>query len=261
MPILTRPHYSISYDCLGRDSNPPLILSHSLGANRQMWDPQVAAFAEHFRVLAYDHPGHGESSLRPDAGNIGDYGQDVLALMDACGIDRAMYCGLSLGGMVGMWLGIHAGERFSRMVLCSTAAHIEDPDLLQGRIRHIRKQGLPSITDSVLSVWLTEDFRRGHPQTVEWVTGMFRSMKAEGYVLTSEMVCALDVREGLPSVRVPTMVVYGTQDRATPPAANQWIAAQIPGAQTLALDSAHLANVECVDEFTDRVVGFLRQGR
>ena len=258
MPYTGRDGYRIFYEMEGADDAPILILSHSLGANRTMWDAQHETFSRHFRVLRYDHPGHGHSDKRPSAGTIDDMGRDVLALMDTLSIETCSFCGLSLGGMVGMWLGINAGERLDRLVLCNTTARIEDPSLLHARLECIRSNGLASISDSVINAWFTPAFRRSHPATVQQATRMFLTTTSSGYVQATEVVCALDMRGGLGRISIPTRVLYGRCDAATPPSWNEAVAGAIAGATAESLDTAHLSNVEAPERFGQCASAFLR---
>ena len=257
MPLLDRGEYHLYYEWGRKSSGPVLILSHSLGADRRMWQPQMDGFERHFQVLRYDHPGHGLSDARPAVVPIADYGREVLALMDDLGIDKAHFCGLSLGGMIGMWLGAHAGARFEKIALCSTTAHHENPQLLRGRIAEIRRSGLQGITDSVLGKWFTPRFRGERPDIMAEMSAMLLETTAQGYADTAETVLALDLRADLPAITVPVLVVYGSHDEATAPSCNTAIAAAIPHARQLCLPTAHLSNVEAPQEFTAGVVGFL----
>ena len=257
MPFIDRPGYRIFYSVTGDPAAAPLILSHSLGATSALWDPQLAAFSRRFRVILYDHPGHGRSPNRPAGGNLADYGKDVIALMDELGIGTARFCGLSLGGMVGIQLGAAAGERFTKLVLCSTTARIEDPTLLTRRVEQIRRDGLARITGSVVDKWLTEEFRARNPDALESVRTMFGTTTDAGYADTAEMICAMDLRPGLGKITNETLVIYGSRDEATPPAWNLAVADGIGGARSCRLDGAHLINVEAPQAFAEEVLNFL----
>ncbi|MFP4179643.1 MAG: 3-oxoadipate enol-lactonase [Spirochaetaceae bacterium] len=257
MPYLEREHYRIHYEWGPRRDGPVLILSHSLGANSRMWNTQIEALSHRFRVLLYDHPGHGRSDNRPAVGTIADYGEDVLALMDKLDIETACFCGLSLGGMAGIWLGAHAADRFEKLVLCNTTAKIENPELLKRRIAEIRHNGLDGITESVLEKWLTPEFRRTHPETVDKLRSLCMETDAGGYADTAETVCSMDLRGALKSIPLPVLVIYGAHDKATPPEWNIKIANEVQGARIVCLETAHLSNVEAPEEFNRAVLGFL----
>jgi len=257
MPYIEREHYRLYYEWGPHKQGPVLILSHSLGANRRMWDSQVESFSHRFRVLLYDHPGHGKSDTKPEAGPISDYGKDVLALMDELNIETAYFCGLSLGGMAGIWLGAHAAHRFEKIVLCNTTAQIENPELLNRRIADIRKNGLQGISDSVLGKWLTADYRSKHPETVEKLRSMYMETDVRGYADTAEMVCSMDLRSTLKNIRIPVLIIYGALDAATPPEWNIKIVNEVQQAQSLCLKTAHLSNVEDPEKFNRAVLEFL----
>jgi 3-oxoadipate enol-lactonase len=257
MPWLQRKGYRIHYAWEGEPDAPVLLLSHSLGAHLGMWDPQVETLGRRFHVLRYDHPGHGSSDPRPGPANIEDFGADALALLDELDLEKVSFCGLSLGGMTGLWLGAHSPGRFQRMVICSAAARIEDATLLRGRITAVRRDGLEAISDSVLGGWFTPGFRSAQPQRVAWARQMLLATQAEAYASTAETVCALDLRRELPSLAVPVLVLYGAEDTATPPAWNRAIQEGITGAVARSLAAAHLANVEDPVAFGGAVLGFL----
>lgn len=257
MPHLQREGYRIHYTWDGRPGAPVLLLSHSLGAHLGMWEPQVEALGRRFRILRYDHPGHGGSEPRPGPADIADFGADVLALLDELALDQVSFCGLSLGGMVGLWLGAHAADRFTRLVISNTAARIEDPTLLRGRIAKIRRDGLEAIADSVMAGWFTLGYRRREPQRVGWARRMLLSTQAESYAATAETVCGLDLRQELPRIALPVLVLYGADDEATPPAWNRGIQERIAGATGRCLPAAHLANVEAADAYNAGVLEFL----
>lgn len=257
MPLFDRQGYRIFYRVLGKQDAPPLILSHSLGATHALWNRQLKTFAEYFFIILYDHPGHGDSSDRPGVGTIADYAHDVLALMDQLGIEKAHFCGLSLGGMVGMRLALTAGDRLDKLILCSTTAKIVDPTLLKARIENIRRFGLEQISESVLNKWLTAEFCAREPETLTEIRDMFLTTTAQGYADTAEMICEMDLRPVLRNIANDTLVIYGTRDEATPPAWNRAIADSIAGARCRAMDTAHLANIEAPDEFSKQVLDFL----
>ena len=257
MPFLQREGYRIHYRWDGNSEGAALVLSHSLGANLDMWEPQVATLGRRLHLLRYDHPGHGESEARPGHATIADFGVDVLALLDQADLERVAFCGLSLGGMVGMWLGAHAPGRLTRLISSSAGARIADTTLLRGRIGTIRLQGLGAITDSVMNGWFTPGFRETNPQRVAWAKEMLLSTRAEAYAMTAETVCETDLRGELARVRVPTLVLYGSDDPSTPPAWNRAVQDGIAGATGKCLPGAHMLNVEAADAYSAAVLEFL----
>jgi 3-oxoadipate enol-lactonase len=257
MPFIQRDGYRLSYTWDGNPAGPVLMLSHSLGAHSGMWGPQLFFLGRHFHLLRYDHPGHGASDPRPGLATIADFGSDALAILDTLGLERVYFCGLSLGGMVGLWLGAHAPDRLIKMALSSTAARIENPELLRGRIAVIRREGLAAIAESVVTKWFTPAFCEQHPERVQWAKELLLQTRPEAYASTAETVCNLDLRPEVEQIRIPALILYGENDLATPPAWTRAVQERLQGSTLCGLPAAHLANVEAADEFSDRVDGFL----
>ncbi|GAA2613321.1 3-oxoadipate enol-lactonase [Dactylosporangium fulvum] len=229
----------------GRLGAPTLLLGGSLGSNLDMWRPQLPAFAERLRVVRFDHRGHGGSPVPPGPYRIEDLGRDVLALLDRLGIERASYCGLSLGGMVGMWLAAHAPERIERLVLICTAAHLPPADGWLARAEQVRTGGMGSIADAVLGRWFTPRYRAALPARVAPFRAMIAAGPAEGYAGCCEAIAGMDLRDDLPRITAPTLVVAGVDDPATPPEHGEVIHAGIAGSRLAVVpNAAHLANVE-----------------
>ncbi|MFN4278270.1 MAG: 3-oxoadipate enol-lactonase [Ferrovibrio sp.] len=246
-------HYRLD----GPEKAPVLVMSNSLGTDLGMWEPQMPALAEHYRVLRYDTRGHGQSGLPPQPYQVDRLGRDALTLMDGLGIDRAMFCGLSMGGMTGMWLGIHAPQRFSRLVLCNTAAKIGTPEVWNTRIATVEKGGMAAILNGVIQRWFTEDFIKLHPASVKVISDMLLATAPEGYCAACAAVRDMDQREAIAKIRLPTLVIAGAHDLATPAQDGRFVADAIPGARYAELPAAHLSNVERVEEFTQLLTGFL----
>lgn len=248
---------SIHYRLEGPEDAPVLVMSNSLGTDHTMWDPQMPALLQRFRVLRYDTRGHGRSSIPKAPYQVDRLGKDVIALMDHLDIPRAMFCGLSMGGMTGMWLGVHAPERFSKLVLCNTAARIGTPQIWNDRIAIVRKSGMAAITPGGIQRWLTEAFIKANPAVVEKVSAMLLATNPEGYCLACGAVRDMDQRESVAAIRAPTLVIAGTYDVPTPAADGKVLADTIPDARYVELPAAHLSNVEVVADFTKELTGFL----
>ena len=247
----------MAYRWAGEPGGPVLLLSHSLGASGLMWEPQIGRLGKRFRLLIPDHRGHGESSVPEQIYSIEDFGRDLLAMLDQLGLQRVHFCGLSLGGMIGMWMGQHAAERLDRLVLCNTAAKIIDPRLLRGRLRLIRDNGLEAIAESVIDRWFSREFQSARPDEIDAARRMFLATSSTGYVNASHAVCDLDLRDGLASIACPTLVIAGKNDLATPVTWNEAIAAAIRGSELKVLDAAHLSNIEAAEAFNQSVESFL----
>jgi 3-oxoadipate enol-lactonase/4-carboxymuconolactone decarboxylase len=227
---------------------PVLLLGGSLGTRLAMWDPQLPAFGAR-RVVRFDHRGHGRSPAPPGPYAIADLGADVLALMDRLGIQRADYCGLSIGGMVGQWLAINAPERIARLVLICTAPDTLNADAFRDRARTVRKAGTTEVVaDAVVANWFTEPYTAAHPDVIARHRQMIVDTPVEGYAACCEAIAGHNVRAALPQITAPTLVIAGAQDRAIPPTQGEAIAAGIPGSKLQILDpAAHIASVERAD--------------
>ena len=241
----------------GPDDAPALMLSNSLGCTIEMWQPQMAAFSKHFRVIRYDRRGHGKSDIPPPPYSMEVFGRDVLAILDSLGIAKTHWCGLSMGGMVGQWLGANAPDRFDRVILANTSCHYPDPSNWHARIKAVRQGGLSAVADTVIAGWLTEDFRAREPETTTKLKAMLLSSPVDGYLACCEALSTLDQRALLPKIVAPTLVIAGRHDKATPIEAGEIIRDGIPGAQMIVLDAAHISNVEQATAFTEAVLGFL----
>jgi 3-oxoadipate enol-lactonase/4-carboxymuconolactone decarboxylase len=242
----------------GPDGAPVVMFASSLGTSLEMWDDQAAALAADHRVLRYDHRGHGGSPVPPGPYTIDELVDDVLALLDRLGIERVTFCGLSLGGMVGMALALRAPERIERLVLCCTSMHLAPPEQWATRAATVRARGVEAIAPSVLERWFTPS---APAEMVARLDAMLRSTPAEGYAGCSEAVAGHDLRGALGAVRAPTLAIAGADDPATPPAQLEAIVAEIPGARLRVLGgAAHIANVEQAAAFSRTLASFLREG-
>src|SRR5689334_10872412 len=191
----------LHYELSGAENLPTLVLSNSLGTNFEMWDAQMAEFGKHFRVLRYDTRGHGKSQITPGPYTFDILARDVLGLADELGIGKFSFCGLSMGGATGMWLGINASYRLQKLVLCSTAAKIGNADTWNARIEQLRKGGAKSIAGGTMERWFTGGFREREPQTVARIREMVENTSKDGYIACCEALREADFREGLKSIR------------------------------------------------------------
>jgi len=259
MPMIDADGCLLNVSVEGRDGGPTLMLSNSLGSTMAMWEPQMKALTQIFRVIRYDRRGHGKSNVPPGPYSMERFGRDVLAILDDLNIAKTHWCGLSMGGMVGQWLGANAPERFGKLVLANTACHYPDPTNWLNRIKAVKEGGIAAVADTVIAGWLTADFREREPQITARMKAMMLASPVEGYLACCEALSTLDQRELLPKIKSPTLVIAGRHDMSTPIAAGEFIRSRIPGASMTILDAAHISNVEQPHAFTDAVVGFLTQ--
>jgi len=240
----------------GPDNTPVLVLSNSLGSTLGMWDDQAPVLRERFRLLRYDQRGHGDSPVPSGPYKLEDLGRDALALLDRLEIERASFCGLSIGGLVGMWLASEAPERVERLVLCCTAPRF-DPEMYDARASKVRAEGVGSIADVVLERWFTPEFRAARPETVEAAANMLRSTPAEGYAGCCEALRDADLRSRLGGIRAPTLVIAGAEDPATTVDQAEEIRDSIPEARLVVIEAAHLANIEQPEAVTREILEHL----
>ncbi len=248
-----RIHYAIE----GADGAPVLAFSNSLGTNYSMWDPQAQELRKTFRILRYDTRGHGQSTVLQGPYRIEQLGTDFLGLLDELHLGPVHFCGLSMGGMIGMWLGIHAPSRLHKLVLCNTGAKIGTEESWRSRIEAVQKSGMKSIAVGVMERWFTPAFRAKAPATVSQIQRMLEETNPDGYAACCAAVRDYDSRGQLERIGAQTLVITGTHDPATPPANGQFLAAHIRGAKYAELDAAHLSNIEDGARFTGELAAFL----
>ena len=200
MPFVQLAEGELHYQLDGPVDAPVLVLSNSLGTDLHMWDIQIPAFTEHFRVLRFDTRGHGKSLVTEGPYSIEQLGRDVMALLDALDIQRAHFCGLSMGGLIGQWLGIHAGERLQRLVVCNTAAKIGTPEIWNPRIEMVLRDGaaaMVALRDASIARWFTADFAAANPHQAQQITDMLAATSPQGYAANCAAVRDADFREQL----------------------------------------------------------------
>jgi 3-oxoadipate enol-lactonase len=237
---------------------PVLMLSNSLGTDLHMWDAQAAALAQRFRLVRYDRRGHGKSGMPAGPYTMERLGRDALAIADGLRIAKFDWCGLSMGGMVGMWLAAHAPQRIDRLILSNASCHYPDPSYWNERIAAVAASGgLASLADRIMALWFGPEFRASSPQAVAPLKAMLAATRVEGYIACCQAIRDMDHRDILTRIRAPTLVIAGRLDRATPVAAAQFIHSRIAGAELTILDAAHIANVEQPIAYAQAVLGFL----
>jgi 3-oxoadipate enol-lactonase len=234
----------LSHTFDGPEHAPVLVLGSSLGTSGGMWDNVVPAFAERFRVLRYDTRGHGGSPVPPGPYTMDELGADVLALLDRLGVERFSFCGLSIGGMIGMWVASEAPERVDRLVLCCTVPHFPPPDLWDERADTVRAQGMGPMVEPALERWLPPDVRSAHPEAERHLRDLIASTPPEGYAGCCEAIRDMDLRPRLARIEAPTLVLAGSHDPSTPAENVRPLADAVANARYVEIEgAAHIANV------------------
>jgi len=257
MPIAQLPDAHLYYELRGSANLPVIVFSNSLGTTLEMWDPQLAAFSAHFRILRYDTRGHGRSSATPGDYTIEQLATDVVLLLVTLQLDRVSFCGLSMGGATAMQLGAQAPQRFQKLVVCNAAAKFSTNDTWQARIHSVRTGGMKAVASNVVDRWFTPSFRDAHPVETQATLAMLESASPQGYLSNCAAVRDFDFRNSLNTVRVPSLIVAGAHDPVAPPAEARFLADHIPGARYVELPAAHLSNIEATDDFNRQVLDFL----
>lgn len=238
----------VHHELTGPSDSPVLVLAGPLGSTLEIWEPLVDPLAERFRVLRYDYRGHGRSPAPHGSYSIEDMAVDVVTLLDRLGIERAAFCGLSFGGMVGIWLAAHIPERLSSLVLCSTSAHYDDHGPWVERAASVRWVGTAAIAPDVVAGWFTPDWAAAHPEFVERTTQMIAGTSDDGYAECCGAIATWDGRRLLGRITMPTLVIGGSQDSRTPVQPHaKTLATAIYRAKLEILDGAHLAVIEQAD--------------
>lgn len=258
MPNTAANGASINYEISGRSDGPWLMFSNSLGTDLGMWDAQAEALGRDFRILRYDTRGHGQSEAPDGDYSFDELGRDVLAVMDAAGVDKAYFCGLSMGGVTGMWLGVNAPERFEKLVLCNTGAKIGDAETWQQRIDTVLASGMNVLVDAVVDRWFTKRFQEASPAAVDRIRVMILATPAAGYAGCCGALRDIDLREAIKAIQLPTLVIAGQHDPATPVEIAEEIQAAISGSHLAVLDAAHLSNIEQEADFNETLSTFLK---
>ncbi|WP_018479772.1 3-oxoadipate enol-lactonase [Pontibacter roseus] len=258
MPTISLSNHTCFYTFEDSGKAETIVFSNSLGTDHTMWDPVVAILRPHFNVLRYDTRGHGQSTIQGEEVSVAALGQDVLGLLDHLRLDKVHFCGLSMGGLIGQWLGIHAPERFKKIILANTSAKIGTATGWNDRIQQVRAQGLEILLDGTAQRWFTPSFQEQHPEMVTDILRKFGQNSAQGYAANCAAVRDADFREELHQLQVPTLVISGLQDEVTTPADGDFLASTIPDARHVQLDANHLSAVELPDDFARALIQFVQ---
>ena len=256
MPFAEINNTCLFYRLEGRSEFPALVLSHSLGCDHSMWEPQMAALLDHFQVLRYDTRGHGASAVPAADAALEQLGQDVLGLADRLALKTFAFCGLSVGGAVGQWLAINAPQRLTRLVLANTSPKFGTPDLWDARIKAVREGGMQAIVDAIMQRFFSPD--KQESTSAQSTRAVLLGTDPQGYAACCAALRDADTRVALSKISVPTLVIGGDKDPSTPWDGNGSILARdIPRAKAFHLQTAHLSNLEQPREFTTAMLDFL----
>ena len=250
---------TLNYRWDGAEEGPLVMLSHSLGADLTMWEPQVAPLtAAGFRLLRYDHRGHGGSAVPAGPYSIEHLAADAVGLLDALGLTRVHFCGLSMGGMVGQVLGARHGHRLHSLTLCSTSSHMPPPELWNERIQLVGAKGLAAVVDATIDRWFTQPGQQRLPEAVRKIRATYLATPVAGFLGCCAAIRDLDLRATIRAITTPTLILVGEHDQGTPVAHARFIHERIPGSSLVVIpDAAHLQNVEQSELFTQTLLAFL----
>lgn len=248
----------ISYSVDGSPDSPALLFINSIGTTRDLWSRQIAPCVRAgFRVITYDARGHGQSTAPPRDYTIAELGRDALSILDEVGAESVHVCGISLGGITAMWLGVNAPQRVRSLMLANTAARIGSEQMWTERIAFVRERGMAALAEMTMPRWFTEDFRSREPGTIQQFQTMVAACPPQGYLGCSAALRDEDLREAIAGIRCPVLCIAGSADAATPPEALRFIHDRIAGSRMTLLDAAHLTNVEQDQAFTKAVLEFI----
>jgi 3-oxoadipate enol-lactonase len=234
-----------------------LLLSNSIGTDLTMWDPQIEEFTKHFRVLRYDSRGHGASEVPTGPYSMDRLGRDAVELLDALKINRAHFLGLSLGGMVGQWLGVHAPERIDRLILSNTAAYLGPAKQVNERIREVLKADRSETAETFLRNWFPLNLLESAGPIIAKIHSVLLATDPRGVAGALAAVRDMDLRRPIALISHPTLVIGGQYDTVTLPSHSELIAATVPGAKLIMLPVVHLSNLETPDLYTRITLEFL----
>jgi 3-oxoadipate enol-lactonase len=260
MPFVHTANLRTYYRLEGNGGRPVLMFAHSLGVDHGQWDPQVPEFLPHFQILRYDIRGHGATDAPPGDYTMDLLARDALALADALGIRRFAFCGLSLGGMIGQWLGANAGDRFTHLALANTSPRFADSGPMEQRRQTVIREGMGAVAGAVMGRFFTPEALASGSPAVATIRHTLLATDPVGYAGCCAAVRDMDQTGLLRRIRVPTLIIGGNRDVSTPWAGNgEVLAASILGAKTVLLAAAHLSNVECPREFSAALLDFLAE--
>ncbi|EJL80636.1 putative hydrolase or acyltransferase of alpha/beta superfamily [Herbaspirillum sp. CF444] len=247
----------MSYTLEGPSEAPVLMFSNSLGTTMSLWESQARALRAQYRILRYDTRGHGESPGAAGAPTLAQLGRDVLDLLDQLKLDKVSFCGISMGGIIGLWLGIHAADRVQRLIIANSAAKIGTAEGWRDRAAQVAENGMDGVADGAAGRWFTPAFIARAPVLVDAMVSDLRHCSPRGYAACCTALADADLREQVSRIEAPTLVIAGRHDPVTTVADARFLQDRIAGADYLELAASHLSNVEAGEEFTAGLAKFL----
>lgn len=257
MPVASLNGVNIFYKVDGDPSNPPLIFSNSLGTDHTMWDAQLPQLVQSFYLIRYDTRGHGQSTAPKGPYQIDDLGKDVIALLDYLNISKVNFCGLSMGGVIGQWLGINHPDRINCLVLANTAPRVGTQDSWNQRASLVRREGMEQIAQSAPGRWFTQNYVDTNHSEVERLVSILRNSSAEGYASCCDALADADLIDRIRVIKVPTLIIAGKHDPVTTVADAIFMAKMIQNSQLYQIEASHISNVEAYDDFSKELLKFL----
>lgn len=257
MPLTPGPGPALHYRVDGPEDAPALVLSNSLGSDLSMWEEQIPALAQRYRMVRYDTRGHGGSEVTPGPYTLEQLGQDVLRLLDHLGLERAHFCGLSMGGLTGLWLGRFRPARLRRLIVCNSAARVGSAASWAERIAKVQGEGMAALADTVVPRWFSAPFYAAQPARMAQLKTVFGATLPAGYMANCAALADADLRGELGAIQVPTLVIGGTHDLSTPQEQAHELVRGIPGARGVILEAGHLSNIEQAERFNTEVLAHL----
>ena len=259
MPTLTTNEVTLNYETFGDATKPALIFSNSLGTNYGMWQKQFNYFKHDYFVICYDTRGHGNSTAPQGPYRLEQLGNDVIQLLDHLAVEKASFCGISMGGITGQWLAVHHPHRFNHVIVCNTAAKIGQESAWLERAAAVRANGLSQIAETAATRWFTERFIQSQAAVVANLSHDLAAGSVEGYASCCEALAKADLRADLNTVQIPVLVIAGAQDPVTTVADGEFIQQQIANSQLFAIDASHISNIEQPQAFNQAVADFIQR--
>lgn len=244
------------YENFGHDKT--IVLSNSLGTNLSMWEDNIDELSHHFNILRYDKRGHGQSTINQDKVSIDELGEDVIELIDTLKLDHVYFCGISIGGLTGQWLGINHPDRFKKIIICNTAAKIGTVEGWEARVKQVTEFGLSSILEGTADRWFTPAYRANNPEKVQQILADFQANSLQGYTACCYAVANAYFRNQLDKLTIPLLIVAGSQDEVTTVEDGKFIQKSAGLTHLITLDAAHLSNMEHPREFAKHIIHFIQ---